>query len=275
MTNKTDLKIVNGVPMMGSREIAAATDKEPKHVVRDIKAMLEQLGIYSPNMDCNDFKGFLIAYKEHGGRTVIDEIWLNETLSMTLVTGYDANRRLALIEQWQEMKVELEQPHITALPAPRETHMNNDILSLARVVAEATASATMKAVIDIVGIQKYQPVVEPVAAIAPPAPEALQVSHNKPDSAQSEYALVSHLSWACGLSGATCRRLVTFSNLPTRLTNGDRGCLLVNRESFMAAAQKLLDESIPPTKKLKRWQHPEFGGFALRLISESDNGEAE
>ncbi|AXY33472.1 DNA-binding protein [Yersinia pseudotuberculosis] len=153
--------------------------------------------------------------------------------------------------------------------------MNNDILSLARVVAEATASATMKAVIDIVGIQKYQPVVEPVAAIAPPAPEALQVSHNKPDSAQSEYALVSHLSWACGLSGATCRRLVTFSNLPTRLTNGDRGCLLVNRESFMAAAQKLLDESIPPTKKLKRWQHPEFGGFALRLISESDNGEAE
>ncbi|MBO1561568.1 hypothetical protein [Yersinia pseudotuberculosis] len=77
------------------------------------------------------------------------------------------------------------------------------------------------------------------------------------------------------MSGATCRRLVTFSNLPTRLTNGDRGCLLVNRESFMAAAQKLLDESIPPTKKLKRWQHPEFGGFALRLISESDNGEAE
>lgn len=265
----------NNNPMMGSRKIAEVTGKEHKLVVRDIKTMLEQLKIYSPNMNDYDFKGFLITRKEYRGRTVIDEIWLNETLSMTLVTGYDANRRLALIEQWQEMKTELEQPRITALPAPQETHMNNDILSLARVVAEATASATMKAVIEIVGIQKYQPVAEPVAAIAPPAPEALQVSHNKPDSAQSEYALVSHLSWACGLSGATCRRLVTFSNLPTRLTNGDRGCLLVNRESFMAAAQKLLDESIPPTKKLKRWQHPEFGGFALRLISESDNGEAE
>ncbi|MGE4978571.1 Rha family transcriptional regulator [Yersinia enterocolitica] len=104
-------------PMMGSRKIAEVTDKEPKHVVRDIKAMLEQLAIYSPNMDCSDFKGFLIAYKEHGGRTVIDEIWLNETLSMTLVTGYDANRRLALVEQWQEMKTELAQPRLES-PQP-------------------------------------------------------------------------------------------------------------------------------------------------------------
>ncbi|EOU2324216.1 Rha family transcriptional regulator [Yersinia enterocolitica] len=262
-------------PMMGSRKIAEVTDKEPKHVVRDIKAMLEQLAIYSPNMDCNDFKGFLIAYKEHGGRTVIDEIWLNETLSMTLVTGYDANRRLALIEQWQEMKVELEQPRIAALPAPQETHMNNDILSLARVVAEATASATMKAVIDIVGIQKYQPVVEPVVAIAPPAPEALQVSHHTPDSGQSEYALVSDLSWACGLSDAACRRLATFANLPTCMTSGDRGHLLIHRDLFMTVAQTLLDESTPPTGKLKRWQHPEFGGFTLRLKSENHTGEAK
>ncbi len=265
----------NNNPMMGSRKIAAVTDKEPKHVVRDIKAMLEQLAIYSPNMDCNDFKGFLIAYKEHGGRTVIDEIWLNETLSMTLVTGYDANRRLALIEQWQEMKVELEQPRIAALPAPQETHMNNDILSLARVVAEATASATMKAVIDIVGIQKYQPVVEPVAAIAPPAPEVLQVSHHTPDNEQSEYALVSDLSWVSGMSDASCRRLVTFASLPTRLTSGDRGHLLIHRDSFMKAAQTLLDESTPPTGKLKRWRHPVFGGFTLRLKSESHTGEAK
>ena len=153
--------------------------------------------------------------------------------------------------------------------------MNNDILSLARVVAEATASATMKAVIDIVGIQKYQPVVEPVAAIAPLAPEALQVSHPTPDSGQSEYALVSDLSWACGLSDDACRRLATFSKLPTRLTNGDRGHLQIHRESFMAAAQTLLDESTPPTGKLKRWQHPEFGGFTLRLKSENHNGETK
>lgn len=153
--------------------------------------------------------------------------------------------------------------------------MNNDILSLARVVAEATASATLKAVIDIVGIQKYQPAVETVAAIAPPAPGALQVSHHSPDNEQSEYALVSDLSWACGLSDAACRRLATFANLPTCMTSGDRGHLLIHRDLFMTVAQTLLDESTPPTGKLKRWQHPEFGGFTLRLKSENHTGEAK
>jgi hypothetical protein len=46
-------------------------------------------------------KVFFISYKDY--RTyVIDEIWLNEDLSMTLITGYDPKRRLALIEQWQD-----------------------------------------------------------------------------------------------------------------------------------------------------------------------------
>ena len=153
--------------------------------------------------------------------------------------------------------------------------MNNDILSLARVVAEATASATLKAVIDIVGIQKYQPVAEPVTAIAPPAPETLQINHQATTSEESEYALVSELSWVSGLSDAACRRLATFASLPTCMTNGDRGHLLIHRESFMAAAQTLLDESTPPTGKLKRWQHPEFGGFTLRLKSENHTGETK
>lgn len=263
-------------PMMGSRKIAVVTGKNHDHVKRDIIAMLEQLEIHNPDQDDDDSKGFIISRKQYQGRTVIDEIWLNETLSMTLVTGYDANRRLALVEQWQEMKTELAQPRLES-PQPQQTFasMNDNILSLARVVAEATASATMKAVIDIVGIQKYQHVVEPVVAIAPPAPEALQVSHHTPDSGQSEYALVSDLSWACGLSDDACRRLTTFSKLPTRLTSGDRGHLLIHRDSFMSAAQTLLDESTPPTGKLKRWQHPAFGGFTLRLKSESHNGETK
>ncbi|EOI6427530.1 Rha family transcriptional regulator [Yersinia enterocolitica] len=264
----------NNNPMMGSRKIAVVTDKNHDHVKRDILTMLEQLEIHNPDQDDDDSKGFIISRKQYQGRNVIDEIWLNETLSMTLVTGYDANRRLALVEQWQEMKTELAQPRLES-PQPQQTvvSMNDNILSLARVVAEATASATMKAVIDIVGIQKYQSAVEPVANIAPPAPETLQVSHHKPDSEQSEYALVSDLSWACGLSDAACRRLVTFSSLPTCMTNGDRGHLLIHRDSFMSAAQTLLNESTPPTGKLKRWKHPEFGGFTLRLKSGNNDGE--
>lgn len=180
-----------------------------------------------------------------------------------------------LVDNWQALENEVSRLRISSQEssAPQETHMNNDILSLARVVAEATASATMKAVIDIVGIQKYQPAVEPVAAITPPAPETLQINHQATASEESEYALVSELAWASGLSDSTCRRLVTFANLLTRLTNGERGHLQINRDSFMAAAQTLLDESTPPTGKLKRWQHPVFGGFTLRLKSGNNDGE--
>ncbi|EPN8209471.1 hypothetical protein ACT3PL_004290 [Yersinia enterocolitica] len=180
-----------------------------------------------------------------------------------------------LVDNWQALENEVSRLRISSQESstPQETHMNNDILSLARVVAEATASATMKAVIDIVGIQKYQPAVEPVAAITPPAPETLQINHQATASEESEYALVSELSWASGLSDSTCRRLVTFANLLTRLTNGERGHLQINRDSFMAAAQTLLDESTPPTGKLKRWQHPVFGGFTLRLKSGNNDGE--
>lgn len=157
--------------------------------------------------------------------------------------------------------------------------MNNDILSLARVVAEATASATMKAVIDIVGIPEHQllPAVEPAPVITAPAQTTfgLRVNQHELVSNQHEYVLVSVLSLTSGLSDPTCRRLVNFVGLPTRLTNGERGHLLIHRESFMDAAQALLDESTPPSGKLKRWQHPEFGSFTLRLKSSEVTPEAK
>ncbi|MFU2148989.1 Bro-N domain-containing protein [Hafnia paralvei] len=160
-------------------------------------------------------------------------------------------------------------------PHQRESSMNNDIISLARVVAEATASATMKAVIDIVGIQKPQTLTND--QLAPVTTEPLQDSFDLQGThhTQSEYVPVSELVWSCGLSDAACRRLTTYAGLPTTLTNGDRGHLLIHRESFMAAAQTLLDESTAPSGKLKRWQHPEFGGFTLRLKSSESDVEAK
>lgn len=157
----------------------------------------------------------------------------------------------------------------------RGSSMNNDIISLARVVAEATASATMKAVIDIVGIQKPQTLTN--EQLAPVTTEPLQDSFDLQGTqhTQSEYVPVAELVWSCGLSDAACRRLATYAGLPTTLTNGDRGHLLIHRESFMAAAQTLLDESTAPSGKLKRWQHPEFGGFTLRLKSSESDTEAK
>lgn len=274
---KTEL-VVNGAPMMGTKEIAKMTEKRPADVIRDVWVMLESLyGISKDNANLRNYKNQQVTLVTGviaciDSRGFVSEFLLDRRHSEILVSGYDVKRRAAIIDRWHALETGESQPLLSP-PAPQETHMNNDILSLARVVAEATASATMKAVIDIVGIQKYQPVVEPIVAIAPPAPEALQVSHHTPDSGRSEYALVSDLSWDCGLSDDACRRLTTFSKLPTRLTNGERGHLLIHRDSFMSAAQTLLDESTPPTGKLKRWQHPEFGGFTLRLKSGNSYGE--
>ena len=246
------MQVVNGVPMMGSRAIAEVTGKNHDHVKRDILAMLAQLGFHSPDLENYDFKGFFINRKEYQGRNVIDEIFLNENLSMTLVTGYDAVRRLALIEQWQGMKKELSQPRI-AVPSPPQSP---DMLSLARVVAEATASATMKAVMDVVSVKQ-------VAVTATPAAPAPAIA-TQPEAAtpESEFVRVVKIAWETTFSDGSCRRLIRFANLPTQKYKGSRG-LLVHRGAFMQALGTLIEESLPPGDGRKRWKHPEFGGFEL------------
>ncbi|MBD7154300.1 Rha family transcriptional regulator [Klebsiella pneumoniae] len=264
--------------MMSSSEIAMVTEKEPKHVVRDIKAMLEQLGIYSPNLDHDDFKGFFISYKDYCGRNVIDEIWLNEDLSMTLITGYDPKRRLALIEQWQDMKRELSQPRIAAQPVQPEIGINPDFAALTRTVAEATAAGVMKSILEATGIQAVVHINATVSALPAALPEDPTLHHighvTQEDAAESEYVPVHKVSWATGLSDPTCRRLVTFYDLPNCQLDGVRG-LCVHREFFMAAVEVLIKESTPPAKGRKRWHHPEFGGFELRKDPAEIFGEGE
>ncbi|HGV3480734.1 TPA: Rha family transcriptional regulator [Klebsiella variicola subsp. variicola] len=273
-----NMKSVNGVLMMSSSEIAMITEKEPKHVVRDIKAMLQQLGIYSPNLDYDDFKGFFISYKDYCGRNVIDEIWLNEDLSMTLITGYDPKRRLALIEQWQDMKRELSQPRISDQSVQPEIGINPDFAALTRTVAEATAAGVMKSILETTGIQAVVHINATVSALPAALPEDPMLHHighvTKEDAAEPEYVPVHKVSWATGLSDPTCRRLVTFYDLPNCQLDGVRG-LCVHREFFMAAVEVLIKESTPPAKGRKRWHHPEFGGFELRKDPAEIFGEGE
>lgn len=228
-------------PMMGSRAIAGATNKNHDHVKRDILAMLEQLKIYPPDLEDYDFKGFIIKHKEYRGRDVVDEILLDENLSMTLVTGYDAKRRLALIKQWQAMKVELAQPRPAPLPATTQPapafQLNDGIVQLARVVAEAT----MKACLDATGYSQT----------AAPA----YLSH-----VDGEYVPVSKAAWKTGLSDSTCRKVIGFFKVPVRSNGGVRG-LLVNLTAMEHAAQRLLSESTAPKGNRKRWTHPQFGNF--------------
>ncbi|EHQ9350442.1 Rha family transcriptional regulator [Salmonella enterica] len=154
-----------------------------------------------------------------------------------------------LVDRWQELEKEKEQAQISTAPAPIQPApgiaINDGIVMLARGIAEATASATMKAMAEVITLPAWQ--TEP----ATPA----YFSH-----AEGEYVPVSKAAWETGLSDSTCRKLIGFFKVPVRSNGGPRG-LLVNLPEMKKAADRLLRESTAPTGKRKRWTHPQFGSF--------------
>ncbi|EDQ2393637.1 DNA-binding protein [Salmonella enterica subsp. enterica] len=233
--------------MMGSREIAELTGKEHKIVVRDIKTLLEQLGFHSTEMYHDENKDFFIKMKVYNGRDVIDEILLDQDLSTTLVTGYSARDRYKVVKRWRELETGRVQPLVThqpAQPAPA-IQVNEGIVQIARVIAEATASATMKAMAEVITLPSY------------PTETAAPVYARQPEG---EYVPVSKAAWETGLSDSACRKLIGFFKVPVRSNGGLRG-LLVNLPEMKKAAERLLRESTAPEGKRKRWSHPQFGNF--------------
>lgn len=266
MNNKTDLKTINGVPMMSSRNIANVVKKDHGKVCRDIRVMLGKLYNIS---EADSTRNPDLAYHTKQGVTCIQyyadnpnawEYWLDYEHSQCLVAGYDASRRMSIIRQWQTLKEEVKQLQTPAQSTQQEISMNHDILSLARVVAEATASATMKAVMEISAIRQVAAApVSPAPVVEPPL--SIQ-NRNKHPANNGEYVRVIKISWETTFSDGSCRRLIKLAGLPTQKYKGSRG-LLVHRESFMLALRTLIEESTPPANGRKRWQHPDFGGFEL------------
>ena len=80
---------------MTSREIAELTGKEHKHVRRDIKVMLNQLGLSESNFARN--------YTDSLNRQQT-EYALNKDLTLTLVSGYNTGLRFKIIQRWQELE---------------------------------------------------------------------------------------------------------------------------------------------------------------------------
>lgn len=277
MNNKTDLKTIYGVPMMSSRNIANVVKKDHGKVCRDIRVMLGKLYNIS---EADSTRNPELAYHTKQGVTCIQydvdnpnawEYWLDYEHSQCLVAGYDASRRMSIIRQWQTLKEEVKQLQTPVQSTQQEISMNHDILSLARVVAEATASATMKAVMEVSGANLVA--ASPVSSSVPQQ----RISSTEFVNTDAEFVPVHKISWETGLSDPSCRRLVRFANLPSRQLTGVRG-LCVHRESFLHAFQVLLEESVRPSGKRKRWQHPEFGGFILRkdpkeIFGEGHHGE--
>ncbi|ECI3705612.1 DNA-binding protein [Salmonella enterica subsp. enterica] len=241
----------NTQPMMGSRKIAEVVNKNHADVCRDIRAMLAKLYggderdyirkadlLYLTNQCVN-----CVQYDTDNPNAW--EYQLDYEHSECLVTGYDAVRRMAMIKHWQKLKKEVEQPRLVMThPAP-VIQVDSSIVQLARVISEATASATMKAMTEVITLPAYQ--------AEPATPTYLP-------HAEGEYVPVSKAAWKTGLSDSICRKMIGFFNIPVRSTGGARG-LLVNLPAMEKAAQRLLNESTPPKGNRKRWTHPQFGNF--------------
>ena len=80
---------------MTSIEIANLTDKNHRHVLRDIRNMIDELEIDVPNFE----HIYLDAYKRE--QTMFK---LNRKLTDCLLTGYSAKARMMVIERWHELE---------------------------------------------------------------------------------------------------------------------------------------------------------------------------
>jgi phage antirepressor YoqD-like protein len=85
--------------VMCSREIASLTGKQHKHVIRDIREMLVALAGDGPILDHH------IETKDSRGYTA--EIHLDRVLTETLLTGYSAQMRRAVIVRWHELEAKV------------------------------------------------------------------------------------------------------------------------------------------------------------------------
>lgn len=92
---------VGDAPTMSSREIAELVGKEHKHVIRDIRVMIDAL------KDGPDL-GHVTEAKDARGYT--SEFRLPKRESLILVSGYDVHLRARIIDRWQELETQAAKP---------------------------------------------------------------------------------------------------------------------------------------------------------------------
>ena len=95
----------NAAISMTSQEIAELTGKNHADVLRDIRNMIEQLGITDSS--------FAASYKDSTGRSLpCFDLPKRETL--ILVSGYSVEMRAKIIDRWQELETQIRLPAVTA-----------------------------------------------------------------------------------------------------------------------------------------------------------------
>ncbi len=114
--------IANQAATMTSREIAELTGKEHKNVKRDIRSMLGELVLDALNFERTYLDGSNREQKEFA---------LDKELTETLLTGYSAPLRRAVIRRWQELEQRFQVPETLGQALQLAADQQKQIESLA------------------------------------------------------------------------------------------------------------------------------------------------
>ncbi|HDR9122777.1 TPA: Rha family transcriptional regulator, partial [Burkholderia vietnamiensis] len=93
---------------MSSREIADLTGKEHRNVLRDVRALLDELKL--------DALSFEHIYKDASNRQQT-EYALPKRETLILVSGYNVQMRAVIVDRWQELEAQASKtanPFLTA-----------------------------------------------------------------------------------------------------------------------------------------------------------------
>lgn len=106
VSEEETMKALSSVISMSSKEIAELTGKEHKNVIRDIRAMLDEIN------DGSDLS-HVVEKLDKRGYTSAFHLPKRETL--ILVSGYSVQLRAKIIDRWQELEEALLAKQLTAV----------------------------------------------------------------------------------------------------------------------------------------------------------------
>lgn len=245
--------MINSEPSMTSSEIAELAEKRHDNVKRTIEKLAEQGVIVRPQIE--DEQGTDAFGRKRVTQTYRFEGEQGKRDSIVVIAQLCPYVTARLVDRWRELEALLVDKN-----SPPEIHSQSvDIVALACAVAETTVTTAIKAAIEAATLQQ-----EKLASQRRDSDDFVVFDYSSADSDvdNSAFQPIHALSAKSGLADSACRRLIEFAHVPARKIG--RSGLHADSDAFVAAACKLIGESEPPKGKIKRWQHPEFGGFILR-----------
>ncbi|WP_422451955.1 Rha family transcriptional regulator [Endozoicomonas sp. ALC066] len=235
------LKILNShIKTMSSREIAQLTGKQHHHVKRDIEVVCGQIGVGVSSL------GHTYYDSQNRSQT---EYRLNYDLTLTLITGYNANLRYRVIQRWKELEFGEQKQN---LPEPP---FQGDLYSQVQGMWESTGQALGMISKEVDGVKQG------VAAVEQKVEEVL--SRNAPPAG---YDNMTGLEKFFGISSQKLKILARQDNVHrtryvVRAPDGATATVTAyNVQQMEISVDNLLWNSTRPTEQFM--QHPLVGRYS-------------